>query len=97
MKKRILILFVLVAMVFGLFTACGDKNGTITAEKAQKIALKDAGLSAGKVDDIHVHATSFDGVPCYEIHIVDGNLEMTYYIAAKGGEILHVDDAVDGH
>lgn len=88
MKKRILTLVVVLAMALSLFAACSNKSGTITSEQAQKIALKAAGLSASQVDDVHVHVESYDGVPCYQIHITDGDKEYTYYIAAKGGEIL---------
>ena len=88
MKKRILTLVIVLAMTLSLFAACSSKSGVITSEQAQKIALKEAGLSASQVDDVHVHGYTYEGIPCYQIHITDGNKEYTYYISAADGAVL---------
>ena len=93
MKKRILAVIVLAALMLSLFTACGSKGASvITPEKAQKIALKDAGLSADDVSDIHTHVVTEQGVAGYSIHITVGGTEYEYIIAAETGEILYADD-----
>ena len=78
MKKRIIATLLLVALSSTLFAACGKKNTTISTEEAQKIALKELGMTAAEVDDIHVHATQHDGKPCYQMHITAG--DSTYYV-----------------
>ena len=85
MKKTAIAAAVLAALL--LLAGCGEKNGPINGEEAQKIALKDAGLSAGKVTDIHTHVGEYEGAPCYSIHITVGDTEYEYVISAKG-EIL---------
>lgn len=66
---------------------CGD-DGIITEDKAVEIALQDAGLKKSQVDDVHTHGGSYEGTPCYEIHIDDDGKEYSYYIDAVTGEIL---------
>ena len=69
--KKLLAVLVAAAMLLTVLTACGDK--TISAEKAQEIAMEDAGLTAKDVDDVHAHVTTYENTPCYNIHItVDG-------------------------
>ena len=89
MKKRLLAFLILTVMLVTLFAACGTK--TITAEKAQEIALEAAGLDAKDVDDVHTHVTTYEKEPCYNIHITVDGAEYNYNIAASG-EILSADD-----
>ena len=37
---------------------------------------------------MHTHGGSYEGTPCYEIHIDDDGKEYSYYIDAVTGEIL---------
>ena len=84
MKKRIIATLLLVALSLTLFAACGKKNATISTEEAKKIALKELGMTAAEVDDIHVHATQYDGKPCYQMHITDGDNAYYVYIDQTG-------------
>ena len=83
--KKLLAVLVAAAMLLTVLTACGDK--TISAEKAQEIAMEDAGLTAKDVDDVHAHVTTYENTPCYNIHITVDGTEYNYNISANG-EIL---------
>jgi len=87
MKKTIVTVLVLAALVLAVFAGCSSYS-TISPEKANKIALKDAGLTQKDVDDVHAHAVTHDGAACYSIHITVGDKEYEYVIHAKTGEIL---------
>ena len=87
MKKRILATVLLVVLCLSLF-ACGKKDATITTEEAQKIALKEIGMTAAEVDDIHVHATQYEGVACYQMHITAGD-DVYYVYIDQTGKVLH--------
>ena len=88
MKKRIIATLLLVALSLTLFAACSKKNTTISTTEAQKIALQELDMTAAEVDDIHVHATQYDGKPCYQMHITAG--DNTYYVYIdQTGKVLH--------
>ena len=88
MKKRIIAILLLVALSLTLFAACGKKNSTISTTDAQKIALQELGMTADEVDDIHVHATQYDGVACYQMHITAGD-DVFYVYIDQTGKVLH--------
>ena len=87
MKNRIIATLLLVVLCLCLF-ACGKKNTTITTAEAQKIALKEIGMTAAEIDDIHVHATQYEGVACYQMHITAGN-DVFYVYIDQTGKVLH--------
>ena len=87
MLKRIMTVAVLAVMVFSLFAGCNSYS-TISPQKAQSIAMKDAGVKQKDVDDVHAHAITEDGEACYNIHITVGNVEYDYTIRASDGEII---------
>ena len=84
MKKRIIATLLLVALSLSLFAACGKKDAAISTTEAQKIALKELGMTAAEVDDIHVHATQYEGKPCYQMHITAGDNAYYVYIDQTG-------------
>ena len=87
MNKRIVAFALVIVLSLTLFAACGKKSTVVTTEQAQKIALQEIGKSAAEVDDIHVHATQYEGSACYQIHITDG--EDAYYVyISQAGEVL---------
>lgn len=86
MTKKILALVLAAVLCLGLLAACGN-DSVIGEDKAIKIALKDAGLKQNQVS-VHTHGGSYEGTPCYEIHIDSGSEEYAYYIDAVTGEIL---------
>lgn len=85
MTKRILALMLALVLCLGLLAACDD--GTVTADEAASIALKDAGLKQSQAD-VHTHVGEHDGKPCFEIHVESSKGDYTYYIDAQTGEIL---------
>ena len=89
MKKRIFTSLLLAILCLSLF-ACGKKNTTITTEEAQEIALKEISMTAEEVDDIHVHATQYEGVACYQMHITAADVEFYVYID-QTGNVLHTE------
>ena len=91
MKKHLLSLLLLAALMLTLFTACDSKPKVLTQDDAQAAALKDAGLSAQEVEDVHTHLVTENGIPCYSVHITVGETTYSYLIAANGGEILSAD------
>ena len=88
MKKRTISLVLVVVLALTLFAACGKKSTTITTEEAQKIALQEIGKTAAEVDDIHMHATQYEGVACYQMHITVGD-EVFYVYIDQTGKVLH--------
>lgn len=94
MTKRIIVIAVLACLVLTLLAACG--NGNITAEKAQKIVLKDLGVSANQAE-LHVHTGEFEGKPCYSIYAtVDGHT-WEYLVDYNSGEILSKTESSHSH
>lgn len=89
MKKRIIASLLLIALCLSLF-ACGKKSTTISTDEAQKIALKEIGMTAAEVDDIHMHATQYEGVACYQMHITAGD-DVFYVYIDPTGKVLHTE------
>lgn len=87
MKRKIFAVAALCVLLLGMLCACG-KSEAITAEKAQKIALEDAGLKQKDVSDVHSHVVTENNIPCYSIHISADEGEYSYLIHAGTGEIL---------
>lgn len=94
MKIRLIAIAVLACMLLGLLAACG--SGEITPEKAQKIVLKDLGVSANKAE-MHVHTGEFEGKPCYSVYAtVDGHT-WQYLVDYNTGEILSKTESDHSH
>lgn len=89
MKKRLISMIVLAALLTALLAACGSGSSALTAEEAQQAVMKHAGTSASQVSDIHTHITTgSDGEPCYSIHITIDGVSYEYLVHGITGEIL---------
>ena len=68
----------------------GTTTGTITADRAKEIALKDAGLTAGQVTFIRAHLDWDDGRRVYDVEFYNtaNYTEYDYEIDASTGAIL---------
>ena len=71
----------------------GTTTGTITADRAKEIALKDAGLTAGQVTFIRAHLDWDDGRRVYDVEFYNSAnyTEYDYEIDASTGAILSKD------
>lgn len=88
MKKRLITVFVLTALLLGVFTACSKEPKVLTSEDAQAVALEQAGLTKDQVTDIHAHVVTENGIPCYNVHISSENGDYVYLIAAADGTVI---------
>lgn len=65
-----------------------NKKSYIGVKKAKEIALKDAGLTASKVEFIKAKLDKEDKKRVYEVEFYQGNTEYDYTIDAYTGKIL---------
>lgn len=93
--KKIFVAGVGVLVVLGLgygYTQLSAQNAPLLAiEKAQSIALKDAGLTEADVQILKSKLDIEDGQKVYEIEFYTANKEYDYRIDAKTGAILEKD------
>lgn len=90
MCKKIIAFVLLAAMLLSVLAGCGNQ-GYLSAEQAQKVALKDLGIKASQAESIHTHVgADASGAPAYSIHITVDGEGYEYLIRAADGEILDV-------
>lgn len=97
MRKRLIILALLAALMLCLLPGCNDDGDVITPEKAQQLALEHAGLKASEVDDVHTHLLTDSKIPSFSIHITVGDVEYEYVISANGEILSSTSYEADGH
>ena len=68
--------------------APADQSQMITAEKAQEIALAQAGFTADQVTRLRTEFEYDDRIPQYDVSFQEGYWEYEYEIHAETGEIL---------
>ncbi len=66
-------------------------GSTISAAKAQEIALNHAGVSASQIRELEVEYEVDDGIPQYQVEFKKGEIDYEYEIDAATGEILKVE------
>ena len=69
-------------------THASAASDTIGAEKAQSIALSQAGCSASQVYDLEVSAELDERIPHYEVSFKADGMEYEYKIGASDGKVL---------
>lgn len=84
MKKWIAILL-LACILCGMLAGCGKK---ITAEEAWQVVQKDLGAAADLAETPHVHETTYEDKPCFNIFVTVDGLPLQYIIS-ENGKILH--------
>ncbi len=92
--KKVIAILILLALSVSLLAACGQKF--ITTEKAEKIALKEMGLTGEAVEAVHTHVAETADGPAYSIHVEYEGQTYEYVILAATGEILS-SGTVHGH
>ena len=84
MNKRIIAIILLLTLVL---VGCTDKKeGPLTVEEAQQIALDHAGVK--NAESVHTHIVNGQENPCYSIHLTIEGVSYEYLIDAITGEIL---------
>ena len=81
--KRLIALALLLALIL---VGCGEKDGPLTVEEAQQVALDHAGVKSA--ENVHTHVISDREHPCYSIHLTIEGVSYEYVIDAITGEIL---------
>ncbi len=94
MKKRLIAVVSVVCLLLVLLAACGGDG--ISMEKAQRIVLKDLGVSANEAT-MHVHIGEYEGMPCYSIYVTVGGKTLEYLVDSQSGEILEVNESNHSH
>ena len=92
--KKIIAFALVTCLLLALLAGCD--NGQITAEKAQKIVLKDLGVSASDVT-MHTHVTTYEGEACFSIYVTVDGETLEYVISGTSGEILAVNESEHSH
>ena len=94
MIKRLIAILLILCVVCGTFVACAG-NKQITAQKAQKIALKDMG-AVPSLSQVHTHESETENGIYYSVSITYGNQSMTYVIS-NTGEIVSKTEGAHTH
>ena len=90
MKKRLVALFLSMVIAASLLAACGNNDSApIPEQTAVSIALEDAGLTKGSVENLHTHVITHENIPSYSIHFLHQGTDYEYIIDARSGEILY--------
>ena len=93
MKKAVSLILVTL-LLLGMLAGCG--NSGISVEKAQKIVLKDLGVSADQVT-MHTHIGNYENTPCISIYVTVNGETLEYSISADTGKILTVAHSDHSH
>ncbi len=83
MKKTIAVLL-LVCILCGTLAGCKD----LTAEGAYQVVLDDLGSAAAMAEPPHIHESTYEGQPCFNIFITVNGMSLQY-IVSTNGKILH--------
>lgn len=99
MSKKWTVMLVILALAVTMFAGCGDKNETITIEKAQQIVaekLAEDGVNTEGVS-MHSHVTTYEGEACYGIYVTVSGKTHEYIIHGTTGEILAITESEHSH
>ena len=91
--KKIVSLMLVTVLLLGMLVGC---SSGMSVEKAQKIVLKDLGVSADQVT-MHTHIGSYENTPCFSIYVTVNGENLEYSISADTGEILNVAHSDHAH
>lgn len=98
MKKRILAILLLAAVLMGALAACSS-NELLTEDEVKKIVTDHAcadGATASNVD-FHGIGETEDGQVCFQVYITVNGKTFLYQVHATSGEILSVAESNHSH
>lgn len=87
-KKIIIVLFMVILLLLGIFLFYHKKTKTINEIEAQNIVLKDIGVKLSLAKNLMTKKEIEDGKQIYEIKLTIDNTEYEYEISATDGTIL---------
>lgn len=100
-QKKVLIIaavaIVALVAVIAIFAGGSNDGGPLDTDDAKKVVLNDLNAKESKVDSIHIHITTVDGVPCYSIYVTYNGHNWEYIINGLTGEILEKEESDSGH
>ena len=85
--KRLFAVVLLACMLCIAMCACQPKEN-ITEEQAVEVVMEDLGVLVSNVSDTHVHESTYNNKPCYNVYVTVGGVPMTY-VVSMDGKILH--------
>ncbi len=84
--KKVIALLLMACLMCGMLAGCGKK---VTAEEAYQVVLDDLGEAlAATAQTPHIHESTYEGKPCFNIFVTVNGLSMQYIIS-ETGKILH--------
>ena len=103
MKRKILSVFVLAALILTLFAGCKDESTTptkvvnVTAEEAQELVIKELGLTQEQVLSPFIHTGEYGdpAEPAYSIQFATLEKDYEFIVSAVDGEILYRSDTAE--
>ncbi len=98
MKKRILAILLLAAVLMGALAACSS-NELLTEDEVKKIVTDHACADGAKATSVDFHGIgeTEDGQVCFQVYITVNGKTFLYQVHATSGEILSVAESSHSH
>ncbi len=98
MKKRILAILLLAAVLMGALAACSS-NELLTEDEVKKIVTDHACADGAKATSVDFHGIgeTEDGQVCFQVYITVNGKTFLYQVHATSGEILSVAESNHSH
>ena len=85
MAKKWIAILLLVCILGGMLSGCKSK---ITAQEATQVVLADLGDTIQPNETPHVHQSTYQNKPCFNVFITVGDLSLVY-VVSETGDILY--------
>lgn len=90
MKKRIVALAVLTALVLAVLCGCGGKKDVLSVNEAEQLVIEHFQINSSDITNVHSHIAATEN-PSYSIHITCGDKEYSVLVDVVTGEISESD------
>lgn len=91
MKKRIVVLIVLAALLLPVLCACGNKSDILTQDQAVERIAEHLNIRTKDMEDIYVHVADGESNPCYSMHFTYNGKEYSLMVDVVTGEVMESD------